>query len=189
MLEDLRRRTELVRAALARIADMVARFGRASIQAGAAGVFYAITGYGSAVAMPLREYEEPLLPLDRQVLAACSGGWFNMLHLWARANTSTWRLPCRPHASTGSSRIRATRASPKAEGSAARRSRAACTGIRRSPTAAPEQVVEQPEAALLDTGGHGHLLTPGCSVSAWPWDREDNFRAMVQAASARRYDA
>ena len=81
MLEDLRRQTEPVRPALARIADMVARFGRASIEAGAAGVFYAITGYGSAGAMPLREYEELLLPLDRQVLDACSGGWFNLLHL------------------------------------------------------------------------------------------------------------
>jgi uroporphyrinogen decarboxylase len=60
---------------------MVARFGRASIEAGPAGVFYAITGYGSAGAMPLREYEELLLPLDRQVLDACSGGWFNLLHL------------------------------------------------------------------------------------------------------------
>lgn len=189
MLEDLRRQTELVRAALARIADMVARFGHASIEAGAAGVFYAITSYGSADAMPLREYEELLLPLDRQVLDACSGGWFNMLHLCGPrqhfelasalpAQCVNWQLqdPGNPGIAEG------RRLSGKAVAGGLHRHSPIADG-------SPDQVLEQAEAALRDTGGHGHLLTPGCSVSPWPSDREDNFRAMVQAASARRYDA
>jgi hypothetical protein len=53
----------------------------------------------------------------------------------------------------------------------------------------PDQVFAQATAALRDTGGRGHLLTPGCSVSPWPEDKDDNFRALLRAASTARYDA
>jgi uroporphyrinogen decarboxylase len=189
MLDDLRRRPGLVRPALERIAGAIADFGRASIEAGAGGVFYAITNYGSADAMALAEYEELLLPLDRQVLDACSGGWFNMLHLCGPrqhfelaerlpVHCVNWQLqdPGNPGLAEGRGRS----------------GKAVAGGLHRhSPIAdgTPEQVREQAAAALQDSAGRGHLLTPGCSVSPWPAGDEANFRALVRAASERRYDA
>src|SRR5205085_889930 len=62
---------------------------------------------------------------------------------------------------------------------------------RRTPIAdgSPEEVFHEALRALDATAGRGHLLTPGCSVSPWPRDREDNVRALVRAASRRSYDA
>jgi uroporphyrinogen decarboxylase len=183
MLDHVRRRPDLVRPALDRIAAMLAAFGQACVEGGAAGVFYAITGYGSADAMPLAEYEELLLPLDRKVLEACSGGWFNMLHLCgprqhfelARelpGQAVNWQLQDAGNPGLAEGRQLS--------------GKAVAGGLhRRTPIAdgAPEQVLEQARAAMADTGGRGLLLTPGCSVSPWPVEREDNFRALLGAAA------
>jgi uroporphyrinogen decarboxylase len=183
MLDDLRRRPDLVRPALERIARMLASFGAASIDAGAAGVFYAITGYGSADAMPLAEYEELLLPLDRQVLDACSRGWFNMLHLCGPRQH--FELARRLPGACVNWQLQDDGNPGLAEG---RRlsGKAVAGGLhRQSPIAdgTPEEVLEQAQAAVADIGRRGFLLTPGCSVSPWPVDREDNFRAMAKAVA------
>ena len=182
MLSDLRARPDLVRPALERIAAALVDFARASLEAGEAGVFYAITGYASADAMPFVEYEELLLPLDRLVLDACSDGWLNMLHLCGPrqhfelvrrlpAHCVNWQLqdPGNPGLAEVRDRYR----------------RAVVGGLhRRSPIAdgTPDEVRRQAAAALAGTGGRGHVLTPGCSVSPWPYDREENFRALVESA-------
>ena len=171
-----------VRPALARIAAVLAGFAKASLAKGAAGVFYAITGYGSADAMSLAEYQEVLLPFDRIVLDACSDGWLNMLHLCGPrqhfelvrrlpAHCVNWQLqdPGNPGLAEVRDRYR----------------RAVVGGLhRRSPIAdgTPDEVRRQAAAALAGTGGRGHVLTPGCSVSPWPYDREENFRALVESA-------
>ena len=182
MLEDLRRRPELVRPALDRIAIAVAEFGDASIAAGAAGVFYAITGYASHDALTWPEYEHLLLPLDRRVLEACSGGWFNMVHLCGPRQH--FELARELPAACVNWQIQDAGNPGLAEG---RRmsGKAVAGGLHRhSPIAdgSPEQVLAQARAALRDTGRTGHLLTPGCSVSPWPREREANFQALIQAA-------
>jgi uroporphyrinogen decarboxylase len=181
MLDDLRSDPRHVLPALESIASALAGFASTSMAAGAAGVFYAITGYGSADVMSLTEYQELLLPLDRKVLDACSDCRFNMLHLCgprqhfelARslpAACVNWQLQDEGNPTLSEGR--------RLSG------RAVVGGLhRRTPIAdgTPEQVLEQAEAALRDAGRRGFLLTPGCSVSPWPRDREENFRAMLGA--------
>ena len=57
-LRELRRSPELMRPALERIADALVDFSRRSVEAGAAGVFYAISGYASKDALPEAVYRE-----------------------------------------------------------------------------------------------------------------------------------
>jgi uroporphyrinogen decarboxylase len=181
VLEDFKSSPRTVLAALDCIASTLIEFCTASFEAGAAGVFYAITGYGSADAMPLAEYEELLLPLDVRVLDACSGGWFNMLHLCgprqhfelARelpARCVNWQLQDAGNPTLSEGR----RLSGKAVAGGLHRHTPIADGT-------PEQVLAQSSAAFLDGGPRGFLLTPGCSVSPWPRDREENFRAMFRA--------
>lgn len=183
MLEDLKSDRDVVLPALDFIAEVLVDFSVASLEAGAAGVFYAITGFASADAMPLAEYEEMLLPLDRKVLDACSGGWFNMLHLCgprqhfelARmlpAGCVNWQKQDEGNPTLSEGR----RLSGKAVVGGLHRQTPIADGT-------PEQVREQAEQAVADAGNRGFLLAPGCSVSPWP-RREDNLRAMVQVAAA-----
>src|SRR5439155_1073182 len=52
------------------------------VETGAAGVFYAISGYATKKAMPEAVYRELLMPFDRQILSALpEAAWFNVLHL------------------------------------------------------------------------------------------------------------
>ena len=56
---------------------------------------------------------------------------------------------------------------------------------RHSPIRAePAEMRNTADAALAGTGGRGHLLTLGCSVSPWPQARPENLAAMVEAAAA-----
>jgi uroporphyrinogen decarboxylase len=189
VLEHLRSHRAIVLAALGRTADALARFCRDSMEAGASGVFYAITGYASADVMTLREYEELLLPLDARVLAGCDGAWFNMLHLCGArqhfelaaalpVSCVNWQVqdPGNPALAEARDRYR----------------KAVAGGLHRSSPIAdgtPDQVFEQALEALRETRGRGHLLTPGCSVSPWPSDKDARFEALVRAASTPGYDA
>src|SRR5579859_5038863 len=82
IVRELRKHPEMVRPALERIADGLVEFIEKSVAAGAAGVFYAISGYASRDAMPDAVYRELVLPLDMRVLRRLpKGAWFNVLHL------------------------------------------------------------------------------------------------------------
>ncbi|HEY8817106.1 MAG TPA: uroporphyrinogen decarboxylase family protein, partial [Candidatus Dormibacteraeota bacterium] len=82
VVRELRKHPDVVRPALERIADVLVDFSKRSIKAGAAGVFYAISGYTSKDAMPESVYRELVLPLDQSVLEQLpSEAWFNAVHL------------------------------------------------------------------------------------------------------------
>src|ERR1700694_1229158 len=79
---ELRQHPELVRPALDRIAEALVEFSRRSVEAGAAGIFYAISGYTSKDAMSESAYRETLLPYDVGVLGQLPAeAWFNVVHL------------------------------------------------------------------------------------------------------------
>jgi uroporphyrinogen decarboxylase len=71
---ELRQHPELVRPALDRIAEALVDFSRRSVEAGAAGIFYAISGYTSKDAMSESAYRETLLPYDLGVLGQLPAG-------------------------------------------------------------------------------------------------------------------
>ena len=63
VMRDLRKNAEVVGPALERIADVLVDFSQRSVDAGAAGIFYAISGYASRDTMPEQVYRDHVLPL------------------------------------------------------------------------------------------------------------------------------
>ncbi|HEX6348983.1 MAG TPA: uroporphyrinogen decarboxylase family protein [Candidatus Dormibacteraeota bacterium] len=151
---------------LAEIARALAWFTTESLEAGAAGVFYAINPLAGVQVVEPAEYERLYLPADRVAVAAAAGGWFNMLHL------------CGPHINTrlvDQLRMQCVNWSIHDAGNpglAELRGRhhvAVAGGIQRDAPIkqAPDEMRGAVRAALDATRGRGHLLTPGCSTSPW----------------------
>jgi uroporphyrinogen decarboxylase len=181
-VRDLRERPDLVGPALARIGNGLADFAARSVEAGAAGIFYAISGYASADLLSLREYERLALPHDRRVVDSLpSSSWFDVLHLCgprihvelatalaSRAVSWSVHEPGTPSLAEGRTRI----------------GRAVMGGVDHQGTlvrGTPEAVAEQVRAAIRDTGGAGLILAPGCSVP--PDAPVENLRAFAASAS------
>ena len=182
-LRDLRRSPELMRPALERIADALVDFSRRSVEAGAAGVFYAISGYASKDALPEAVYRELVLPLDLLVLERLpSEAWFNVVHL------------CGSHLHFGFSRdlpvpvvswsVHNQGNPGLAEGRQAS-GKAVMGGLGQRSTllyGSPTTVGAEARRAVGETGGRGLILAPGCSVP--PRARDANLAAMVSAIAA-----
>ncbi len=175
---ELRDRPEDVTPALERIGDALAGFASASIAAGAAGVFYAISGYASADVMSREDYGRLALANDRRVLEALPGAaWCNVLHLCGArvhfdlastlpAHAVSWSIhgPGNPSLAEGRDRS----------------GRAAMGGLDHDRTmveGTPSDVLAQRTAAVESTGGRGLLVAPGCSVP--PEAPESNLRAVT----------
>ncbi|MGZ4113602.1 MAG: uroporphyrinogen decarboxylase family protein [Actinomycetota bacterium] len=182
MAAELRQRPEEVVPALERIADALADLVVRSVDAGAAGVFYAISAFASTDLLTADEYEELVLPTDRRVLDAIpEGAWLNVLHLCGARQrfgvasllglrTVSWSI----HESGNLS---------LADG-LSMTGRAAMGGIDLVTLAhgTPDEVLEQGRAAIESTTGVGLIVAPGCSV---PWDApEDNLRAIGRSVGA-----
>jgi len=178
-VRDLRRNPDEVLPALNLIADAMIDFSRRSVEAGAAGVFYAISGYASAGMLSAEEYDRWLFPLDERILRALpEAAWFNVLHL-CRGNLHfdiarrlpvqvvSWSIhdPGNPSLAEGR----------KLSGKAVMGGLGQRTTLYRG---TPEEVTQEARAALAQTGGSGFLLAPGCSVP--PGARTENLDAMMK---------
>jgi len=182
-VRDLRRDPAEVLPALERIAGTLVEFSRRSVEAGAAGIFYAVSGYASAGMTSADEYDSWLAPLDERILRSLpAAAWFNVLHLCrgrlhfdlARrlpVQAVSWSIhdPGNPGLAEG------RRLSGKAVmGGLGQR-----TTLYRG---TPAEVISEVGSALADTGGTGFLLAPGCSVP--PGARIENMQAMMKAVAA-----
>src|SRR5438094_2866019 len=65
VVRELRKHSELVGPALEKIAEALVDFSRRSVEAGAAGIFYAISGYAGRNVMPEDVYRDLVLPYDQ----------------------------------------------------------------------------------------------------------------------------
>src|SRR5262249_24549296 len=70
VVRELRKHPELVGPALESIAEELVDFSRKSVAAGAAGIFYAISGYAGRKVLREDRYRELVLPYDLSVLNA-----------------------------------------------------------------------------------------------------------------------
>jgi uroporphyrinogen decarboxylase len=174
----LRDEPDLMAAGLARIGEAMAWFARESIAAGAAGLFYAINPLANTSVVAPAEYERIFLPFDRSTLAGAAGAWFNMLHLCgAKVNTSLVD-ELRPDCVNWSIH---DAGNPGLTEMRDRHRIAVAGGLHRDKpirTGSVDEVRREAAEAISQTAGRGHLLTPGCSVSPWPVDHEDNIRTM-----------
>ncbi|HEY4027581.1 MAG TPA: uroporphyrinogen decarboxylase family protein [Candidatus Dormibacteraeota bacterium] len=184
MVRAMRANPEVVLPALGRIGDALIDFSRASVEAGAAGVFYAISGFATPNSMPAAVYEELALPLDLRVLESLPAeAWCNVVHL------------CGSHVSVGVARrlpVQVVSYSIHNQGNPplgeARlvSGKAVMGGLDQRRVLVggpPEAITAQVGAAMAATdGGRGLLLAPGCSVPPQAPDR--NLHAMMEAAVA-----
>lgn len=176
--EELRRHPEQVSGALGQIAEVLADFAARSVAAGAAGIFYAISGYASADLLSRDEYERLALPHDRRVLAALpADAWFDVLHLCGPRIHFDLALELGLPVVSWS--IHEPGNPPLADGRA-RSGRAVMGGIDHTGTmvrGSPTDVLAEATAAVAATGGAGLLLAPGCSVP--PEAPDENLRALT----------
>ncbi len=179
-VRELRQRPELVLPALERIAEALIDFAGRSVESGAAGIFYAISGYASPNAMPREVYDNLLLPLDERILRSFpEAAWFNVLHLCgSRVYLDLGRrLPVQAvswavHQAGNPSLAEGRRVTGRAVmGGVAQR-----TTLVHGPVLAIRREVE---AAKEETGGAGLLVAPGCSVP--PRAPDANLRVMAEA--------
>jgi uroporphyrinogen decarboxylase len=183
VVRELRKHPEVVGPALDKIADGLVDFSRRSVEAGAAGVFYAISGYASKDAMPEAVYHELVLPHDLQVLSHLPReAWFNVLHL------------CGSHLNFGLSRDLPTQVvswsihnqgNPSLVEGRKVSGRAVMGGLGQRASllyGPPPEVEAEARRAVAETGGRGLLLAPGCSVP--PRAKDINLAAMVSAIAA-----
>jgi len=183
VVRELRKHPELVRPALDRIAEALVDFSRRSVEAGAAGIFYAISGYTSKDAMTESVYRELLLPYDVGVLQQMPAeAWFNVVHLCGSnlnfglardlpAQAISWSVHNQGNPSLAEGRKISGR--PVMGGLDQRAS------LLYGP---PAEVAAEARRAVAETGGRGLLLAPSCSVP--PRAKDINLAAMVTAIAA-----
>jgi uroporphyrinogen decarboxylase len=180
---ELRQHPELVRPALDRIAEALMDFSRRSVKAGAAGIFYAISGYTSKDAMAESAYRETLLPYDVGVLRQLPAeAWFNVVHLCGSnlnfmlardfpAQAISWSVHNQGNPSLAEGKNLSGRAVMGGLGQRA--------SLLYGP---PGEVESEARRAVAETGGRGLLLAPGCSVP--PRAKDVNLAAIVTAIAA-----
>ena len=183
VVRELRKNPELVGPALERIAAALVDFSRRSVEAGAAGIFYAISGYAGRNVMREEAYRDLVLPYDLAVLDALpKSAWFNVLHLCGSnlnfslardlpSHAVSWSIHNQGNPSLAEGREVAGRA---VMGGLSQRS-----ALVYGPALRIEEEVRE---AIRSTGGRGLLLAPGCSVP--PRVRSVNLEAMATAVAA-----
>ena len=183
VLRELRKNPELVRPALDRISEVLVDFAKRSVKAGAAGVFYAISGYASRDAMREDVYRELVLPLDVGFLEQLPReSWFNAVHLCGSnlnfglardlpAQVVSWSVHNQGNPSLAEGR--------KISGKPVMGGLGQRGSLLYGP---PAEVEAEARRAIAETGGRGLLLAPGCSVP--PRARDVNLAAMVSAVAA-----
>jgi uroporphyrinogen decarboxylase len=173
---------DALHAALAAVTETLAAYARASLDAGAAGIFFATTEWATYDASTPEQYDAFGRPYDLQVLEAAAGAPFNVLHV-CRPNNMLERLLDYPaaavswavHAPGNASLARARAKTEKAVMGGVDERHALLQG-------SPDDVRAQVRDALRETGGRGFLLAPGCSIS--PQTPPANLRAAIDAARA-----
>jgi len=182
-VRELRKYPEVVGPALERIANALADFSRRSVEVGAAGIFYAISGYAGRKVMPENVYRDLVLPYDLAVLNALpKEAWFNVLHLCGSnlnfglardlpAQAVSWSIHNQGNPSLAEGREIA--------------GRAVMGGLSQRATLVygpASKISAEARAAVDETGGRGLLIAPGCSVP--PRVRSVNLEAVASAVAA-----
>jgi uroporphyrinogen decarboxylase len=165
VVQDLRDHPKPMTKALALIAETLIDFARRSIEAGAAGIFYAISGYASDDVMTQQEYTDSLLDFDHQILDTLPHqSWFNVIHLCGShihfnlakelpANATSWSIH--------------DKGNPSLKSGLEKSSRAVMGGIDQRVTllkGTQDEVLVEVTSAGATAEGKGILISPGCSV-------------------------
>jgi uroporphyrinogen decarboxylase len=181
----MRDNAESLRRALSAVAQTLAAYAAACLEAGAAGIFFATVDWGTHDSASEAQYAEFGRPYDLQVLKAVAGGQFNVLHVCRRNSMIKSLLDYPVQAFSWAAELSGN---PGFREVLAATDRAVMGGIavETAAASAPESVAAEVRQALAETGGRRFLLAPGCSVP--PETPEANLRAALDTLEAGRQE-
>jgi len=183
VVRELRAHPEVVSPALEKVAEALLDFSRRSVDAGSAGIFYAISGYAGRNVLKEEVYRDLVLPYDVAVLEALPrDAWFNVVHLCGSNLNFALARDLPAHAVSWSIH---NQGNPSLSEGREIAGRAVMGGLSQRSTLVygPSSKIEaEARAAIEDTGGRGLLLAPGCSVP--PRVRAENLEAVMTAVAA-----
>jgi uroporphyrinogen decarboxylase len=160
LIFDLRQYPDAVKAGLATLTESILRFIEALKETGCAGIFLAVQ-HASYNLLSEAEYREFGAPLDRQILEATAGMWFNLIHLHG-TNVMFDLVGSYPGQAINWHDVETPPSLAKAKG---RTKMALCGGLRQWETmlrGTPADVQHEANAAIEATGGTGFILGTGC---------------------------
>ncbi len=171
---------EALHAALSAVTETLSSYAHACVEAGADGIFFPTTDWGTYDACTAEEYQTFGRPYDLRVLDSVAGAPMNVLHV-CRANNMLDLLLDYPAAVVNWA-VHAPGNASLAE-VLGKSDKAVMGGVDERGTlleGSPEEVRAQVRDALEQTGGRRFLVAPGCSIQ--PRTPTENVRAAVEAA-------
>jgi len=178
----MREAGEELRGALDAVAQTLAAYAKACLEAGADGIFFATVEWATYDVATIEQYAEFGRPYDLQVLSAIEDAAFNVLHVCRKDNMLLSLLDYPVHAFNWAAN---ETGNPRLADILAKSERAVMGGVSVPIAAegAPEQVSAEVVGAIAETGGRRFLLSAGCSIP--PQTPEDNLKAAVAALSKK----
>jgi uroporphyrinogen decarboxylase len=160
--------------ALEPITETLAAYSKASLDAGASGIFFATVEWGSANVISIEDYNRYCRPFDLRVLSAVQGAPFNVLHV-CRDRNHLMQLQDYPVAAFHWAWNETNPSPEDVEG-------AVMGGVSHETmlSGTPREVTRELERAGAATCGYSHLFAPGCSID--PATPEANLQALIKVA-------
>jgi uroporphyrinogen decarboxylase len=179
----MRQHPNSVRGALEAVTATFTRYVALLLEAGADGIFFATTDWGSRNLLSAAEYREWGRPFDLSVLAAAQGAPFNVLHVCKRRNLLFEFADYPVHAFSWDA---TDPTNPSLADGLARLPGAVMGGISQEDAlqqTTPDRALAEVQRGLEQTGGRRWLLAPGCSIPpATPAGNLKALRAAVETA-------
>jgi len=182
----MREAPQALHGALAAVSDTLAAYGRACLEAGASGIFFATVDWGTYDNATAEQYREFGRPYDLRVLEAVQGAEMNVLHVCRPHNMFDLLSDYPVHAVNWAA---GEPGNPSLKEALERTKRAVMGGVSVSTVAqgAPDEVTAEVRQALSETAGRRFLLAPSCSIP--PETPEANLRAVGSALDAWKSSA
>jgi len=179
----MRENGEALHRALDAVAQTLATYAKACLEAGADGIFFATVEWATYDAATIEQYAEFGRPYDLQVLSAVTDATFNVLHVCRKDNMLLSMLDYPVHAFNWAAN---ETGNPRQADVLAKSERAVMGGVsvRTVSEGTPDQVAAEVAEALAETGGRHFLLSAGCSIP--PQTPEDNLKAAIAALAKAR---
>ncbi len=179
----MREEGEALHRALDAVAQTLAAYAKACLDAGADGIFFATVDWATYDVATAEQYAEFGRPYDLQVLSAVTEAEFNVLHVCRKHNMLASMLDYPVHAFNWA----ANETANPALGEVLEKSERAVMGgvaVRTVSEGTLEEVTAEVAEALAQTAGRRFLLSAGCSIL--PQGPEANLKAAVAALSAKK---
>jgi uroporphyrinogen decarboxylase len=171
----LRLEKKAVKLTLEVVTETFKRFGKACLDGGADGLFFATTEWGTKMNISEDEYREFGRPYDLEVLRGVKGAEFNILHV-CKADNLLLPLLSYPVRAFSWDPTEAT--NPGLGEVRSRTDKVLIGGLNYRKTLlgpSQEDVRREADSALSATGGRGFILAAGCTI--YPETPEENIRA------------